>query len=268
MSRQIKLLESELKTGLVERHSRGIRATIAGEYLVEYCRDQRAHRDDLIARLEELRGLRTGHVAVLIGEGFAADFIDGPIRKFFQEYPGITVNIQVANTAEVVRRIVECEAEIGVVYNLPRDPKLVSRAAGKHPMKAIVNPSFPILGKQKSISAKTLSSYPIAISQVAHGTRKMLDAVGLSAGITIKPVLTTNSIAVLKRFAMSGQGITVLPEFAVQAELVAGELCSIDISHPLFQNAEAHIITCVGRRLSLAATTLMTFAGSQMRAFR
>lgn len=82
VSRQIGLLETELDATLIERHARGVKPTEAGAQVVEYFREQLAHKDDLLSRLQELRGLRTGHVSVVQGEGFVSDLLAGPMQNF------------------------------------------------------------------------------------------------------------------------------------------------------------------------------------------
>ena len=69
VSRQIALLEKELGLSLIERLSRGIRATEAGALLVERFRKWEADQADTVAKLRELQGLKRGHVDIVLGEG-------------------------------------------------------------------------------------------------------------------------------------------------------------------------------------------------------
>lgn len=268
VSRQIGLLETELDAILIERHARGVKPTEAGAQVLEYFREQLAHKDDLLSRLQELRGLRTGHVSVILGEGFVSDVLAGPMQTFCKQYPGIAVSLDLAGTNEVVRKIAEDEGEIGLVYHPPNEPKIVSRAFKRQPMMAIVSPGFAGLAKKKSIGVEELSSFPLAATHSSYGTRQMLEAVEFAEKVRLEPVVTTNSIAILKQFVKSGLGLACLPAFAVTAELAAGELFAIEIDHPLLRNAEAHLITRVGRKLSVAANRMQQMMQSQMTAFR
>jgi DNA-binding transcriptional LysR family regulator len=96
----------------------------------------------------------------------------------------------------------------------------------------------------------------------------MLQAVEFAERISLDPLVTTNSINIMKQFAKSELGIVVLPAFAVAAELEAGELTAIPIEHPILENAEAHLVTRVGRKLSVAANKMLQMMASQMTAFR
>jgi DNA-binding transcriptional LysR family regulator len=96
----------------------------------------------------------------------------------------------------------------------------------------------------------------------------MLEAVEFAEKIRLDPIVTTNSISILKQFVKSGLGIACLPAFSVSTELDAGELFAIPIDHPLLINAEAQLVTRVGRKLSVASNRLLQLMHSQMRAFR
>jgi DNA-binding transcriptional LysR family regulator len=167
-----------------------------------------------------------------------------------------------------MRKISEDEGEIGLVYNPPAEPKIVSRAIKQQPMMAIVGPNFPRVSKQKAMSLQELATYPLAATHPAYGTRQMLQAVEFAEKVRLEPVVTTNSIAILKQFVKSGLGVAVLPAFAVTTELQAGELFAIEINHPILMNAEAHLVTRVGRKLSVASNKMLQLMTSQMRAFR
>ena len=86
VSRQISLLEEELSVGLVERHRTGVVPTEAGQLILEYYRQHLSHQHDMLAKVDAVRGLRSGTISVVSGEGFAQELIDGPIRLFRQHY--------------------------------------------------------------------------------------------------------------------------------------------------------------------------------------
>ncbi|MBN3833532.1 LysR family transcriptional regulator [Burkholderia sp. Ac-20344] len=267
VSRQIGLLEKELDATLMERHARGVTPTEAGRCVIEYFREQLAHRDDLISRLQELRGLKIGEVSLVLGEGFVSDLLAGPMQQFCRQFPGIRVNLDVGSTNDVIRKISNDEGEIGLVYNPPAEPKLVSRASKRQPMMAIVGPDFP-RRSHKVLTVQQLATYPLAATHPSYGTRQMMEAVEYAERVRLAPIVTTNSFAILKEFVKSGLGIAVMPAFAVTAELQARELFAIEIAHPILENAEAHMVTRVGRKLSVAANKMLQMMTGQMRAFR
>lgn len=268
VSRQISLLEQELAVTLMERNKRGVVPTAAGALLIEYFREQRSHQADLLSKLEEIRGLKRGSISLIMGEGFVSDMVSGPIRQFCLRYPEIALTLDLGGSNEVVRAVAADDAEIGLVFNPPPEPKIVSRAASKQAMYAIVGPDFPLLGKVTSLTLRQLADCQIALTHPAFGTRQLVEAAMMMDKVRLKPAITTNSILILKHFVRSGAGVTILPPFAVTAELASGELHAIPLDHPLLSGSEAHLITRAGRKLSTAANHLLQHLSSRMRAFQ
>ena len=85
--------------------------------------------------------------------------------------------------------------------------------------------------------------------------------------IRFNPVVTTNSMAVLKYFARSNMGITLLPAFVVAREIDDQQLIAIKINHDVLASGEAHMITRLGRQLSIGSFQLLQHLTAWMRAF-
>lgn len=274
VSRQIALLEAELALPLIERHKRGVHLTQAGRLLMEYYREQRAHQEDLLAKLQEVRGLRRGHIRLAVGEGFVSDLMGAPLQYFCKRYPDITLTLDLAGTNEVMRLVAEDDADIGLVYNPPAEPKIVSRAQMPQPVHAIVAPDSPLIAQAelaaKAGGALALDAFydvPLALMHGSYGTRQLMELAEQSEKHRLAPTVTTNSISVLKHFVRAGLGATFLPTFAVSQEIEAGVLRALPVDHPILSSAEAHLITRAGRRLSGAANRLLTHLASKMEAF-
>ena len=129
VSRQVAQLEAELAMPLLERHGRGVRATDAGQMLVDYYRQHTSHQDDVFNKIQEIRGLARGHIDIVLGEGFVSDLMAAPLQQFWKRYPELTVTLGLAGTNDVLRRVAEDEAHIGLVYNPPIMNGIRSRAA-------------------------------------------------------------------------------------------------------------------------------------------
>lgn len=265
VTRQITLLEQELAIPLIERHARGVTPTEAGRLLVAYFREQRAHQSDLLSNVQELRGLRRGSVCVALGEGFVADLMEGPARRFSKDYPDISIVLDIGGTDEVVRKVREDEADIGLILNPPHDSRIVSVRSSKQAVQAIVGPDFPLLGKEGPFRVQDFLSYPLALNHSAYGLRQILQVVEQIEKIRFNPNLTTNSFYALRQFVKRKLGITFLPAFVVTREIESGELFALPVAHPVLEKAEAHLIKRTGRKLSFAANKMLQLMGSEMR---
>lgn len=268
VSRQVALLEQELAIPLIERHTRGVKPTEAGRFLLEYFREQRSHQGDFLSRLQELRGLRRGTIHIALGEGFVSDLMAGPLTKFGSNYSDISVVLDVGGTNEVMRRVIEDEADIGLIMNPPPETKIVSRKISKQPIYAIVGPDFPLLNKKGPFRIHEFLPYPLALNHPTFGLRQIIQLVEQTEKIKLTPNLTTNSFHILREFVKLQLGVTFLPAFVVRSELEAGELFAIPIRHPILENAEAHLITRAGRKLSNGANKMLQYMSSGMSSMR
>ncbi|CAM3901084.1 LysR family transcriptional regulator [Paracidovorax anthurii] len=268
VSRQIARMEEDLAVPLLERHGRGVKPTEAGLLLVEYYRQQCSYEDDLVTKLQELRGMARGHINLVLGEGFVSDLMAEPLQAFWQRHPGLTLTLDLAGTNEVLRKVAEDQAHIGLVYHPPVTASIRSRAAIRQPMCAITVPGHPLARMPRQPLLRQVAEYPLALMHGSYGTRQIIHLAEQMDRIRLTPKLTTDSISVIKHFVRGGLGVTLLPAFAVSQEIDAGQLVATPIDNPLLAGAEAHIVTRLGRQLSIAANQLLLQLMASMRAFQ
>ena len=262
VSRQIVQMEGQLATPLIERHRRGVRATPAGSLLLDYYRRQASDREDILAKLTELKGLRRGHIDVVLGEGFVGDLMSGLLQGFWARHPDLTMTLDLAATNDVVRRVVEDEAHLGLVYNPPPEPRLRTHLAMPHPIRLLVRADHPLAARFLSSSPAPvrladLAGHRLGTMHPAYGIRQIIAAAERAEGVRLDPVLITGSIGVLKQFVASGIGVTLLPAFCAAQEISAGSLVALPLADPGLDGVEARIVTRLGRQLSPAAGTLL-----------
>lgn len=267
VSRQISMLEEELATTLIERNRKGVRPTEAGQILLKFFREAMSHEQDCITQLQALSGLQHGRIDLAVGEGFVGDLMSEPLPEFHRLYPALTLNIQTGSTNDVIRRVEEDEAHIGLVFHPPSHPSLRSQVISTQPICAITLPDHPLAQLNRTLMLNEAIIDEIALPESYFGVRQLLAMAEFKERLRLKPQLISNSIAVLKNYVLSGMGITYLPAFVVAKEIQQGQLCAIAIDHPLLAAGEAHILTRQGRQLSAGPHRLLQHLTQWMRAF-
>ncbi|MHA7685359.1 LysR family transcriptional regulator [Cupriavidus sp. PET2-C1] len=268
VSRQIAQLETELSMPLLERLGRGVKPTEAGQMLVEYYRQHTSHKEDVLNKLGEVAGLVRGHIDLVLGEGFVGDLMAEPLQVFWKKHPHLTVSLSLAGTNEVLRRVAEDQAHIGLVYNPPVSASIRSRAAIRQPMCLIAKPDHPLVALKREPVLRDIAGHDLAMMHGSYGTRQAIELASQLEHLRLVPKLTTDSISVVKHFVKAGLGVGLLPAFAVTQEIDAGDLVAIPINNRILASAEAHIVTRLGRQLPIASNQLLLQLISTMRAFR
>lgn len=265
-SRQIAQLEREVGVLLIERLSRGIRATEAGDFLVQRYRQWTADREDTMARLREIQGLQRGHVSVIIGGGFVSDLMSGPLRSFWDRHPRLALTIEIGGSDEIAQAVGEDRFHIGLGYNVRPDPRVRFVATATRPICLVARPDHP-LANAGPVSLADINENPLGLLITGSGVRQRIAMAEAAEGISLTPRLTTSSIEALRHFVQADMGVTLLPAFAIGADIAAGTLVAAPIDNALLATTEAQVATRLGRELPDAALLMLRSLIRDMRAF-
>ncbi|MBS0849274.1 LysR family transcriptional regulator [Citrobacter sp. JGM124] len=263
VSRHISQLEAELASPLIERHRRGIRQTEAGEQVIAYYRVHMAQQELLMESIQALHGLQSGSISLAIGEGYIED-VSPVLSHFAEKYPSVELAVSICGSNDVLRQITEDEAHIGVVFNPARDPKIRSHISVPHPLCAVVNHQHPLRSSGGEIEVNQLKDYRLALTEVSHGIRQIVAQAEDDLGIILTPSLICNNLSLLKSYACNG-GVTLLPAF--MASDFKDGLCFLPLHNDAFSSTRTHVVTRLGRQLSMGAGKLLKMLQSEMKIF-
>jgi DNA-binding transcriptional LysR family regulator len=266
ISRQIAQLELEFGLPLIERGRRVIRLTEAGHLAVEHYQGQLSERDAFLGRLADLRGVRSGTIDLAIGEGFLGQAFTSLLDEFQRSHPLIRLTINTGSTAEIIRRVSDDESHIGLVFQVPSEPKIRLRSSAAQPLTVIVAPDHP-LALLGSVSLAALSLHALCLSPREFRIRQIIGAAEARQHLFLDPVMTTNSIMVMRDAARSGKFATILPRIAALAEIRVGALVSIPLVDDGLENTTIGLISRTGRQLEGAPLKMLGTLESRLRSW-
>lgn len=267
ISRQITQLEEELSCILIERHRKGVRPTEAGELLLKYYREAAANEEACLADLNALQGLKSGHISLAMGEGFIGELMSSALSSFQALYPDLTLSVHVGGSNELIRKLEEDDAHIGVLFHPPQHKKLRSHASSLQPLCAIVPLEHPLTSLKRSLYLEDVTSYPLVLQEAEFGVRQLIAVAEFKHRVRLAPVMTVNSFGLLKEFVRSNMGVTILPEFVVRRELDDKQVISLPIEDPILSSGEVHLVTRLGRQLTEAPLALLKHLQGWMKDF-
>lgn len=257
LSRQIAKMEEELQIPLLERHGRGVRPTDAGTLLIEYLVQQQSQLDHVVGQIWDIVGLRRGVVSIAVGEGFIEELIGHPLRTFAQHHPQLRIDLQFGGTDEIIRRVTDGSAHIGLVYNPPSEPRIQSHASKAHSMCVVTNPNHPLTRIPRKLVIEDLQDCDLAVTPGNFGIRQVLMVAEAQGGPRLFPRVTASSSRFLNRFVEEWNGVILQPRFAVAREIENGSVVAMELDNDHLARAEVHLITQRGRRLPVSAEHLL-----------
>src|SRR3981081_2084310 len=101
LSQQIRRLEEEVGLALVERTTRRVSMTDAGELLVARGRRILAEVDAAQTELQGLRGVQTGHVTVGALHSMGPVDVSLALALFHERHPGVELTVREASSEEL-----------------------------------------------------------------------------------------------------------------------------------------------------------------------
>lgn len=268
ISRLLAQLEEEVGLPLWERSHKGSRLTMAGKELLDHFRQVQASETATLSRIQDLHGLRKGEVKIAVGEGFIADLISAPLQEFISHYPGIQMSVEMAGANEAVQLIEDDQVDFGIVYACPEAADLRCHIQTQHPLDLIAPPDHPLVRCGHAIEFKDICEYPLALIDSAFGMGRLVRLAEELEHIRLTPSLRTNSVAVLKNFAISGLGITFMPQLTVTEEIKSKVICPVSVNHSLLKTAQAKVVSHNRRELTLPAQALMDHLQNSMSFLR
>ncbi|MHA2854345.1 LysR family transcriptional regulator [Paenibacillus lautus] len=226
---QIQKLEKEYGVKLFERYGRGLRLTKSGEELFKYA----VQMLDLFHQSKEKLTKQGGGV-LSIGtiDSLAAYFLPSVLHRVRQKHEDLAIRLQTDREDSIVSKVREGEYDLGLILeNKPEDTSLNWISIREEPLHLIAHPDHP-LRRLPVIELEHLANYEWIMTEDTCNYRIMLEKVLRASGAPVRIGLELGNPEAIKRYIMSGTGISLLPRMVAEEEIKRGELAILPFQHP------------------------------------
>ena len=231
VSQHIAALEREVSAKLLDRTSKGVFLTVAGEVFLQHARRVLAERDVLNQAMAGLHGLEKASLN-LGASNIPANYLIPCFLPVLQhKYPGISLTMRIGDSREVLAELKSGQVELGIVGGRLDDEIYSYEPLLKDKLVMIVGPDHP-LKERHSITIKELIKEMFIVREEGSGTYQTLQKGFLSAGIDPELFNITarlGSNEAVRRAVAAGAGCAFVSDLSIQNNLRHGELFKINV---------------------------------------
>ena len=224
LSRRIGELEARLGVRLLQRTTRKLSLTEAGDIYHRHCvamREQAEAADEAVARV---RSEPRGTIRITCPVNLAQSTLGPIVPRFLAAYPQVRVELQVTN--RVVDLVQEgVDIALRVRSSIDDSASLVVKVLGPASVVLVASPQLlQRLGKPES--PEHLRRFPTLAMSAADGRAswRLTGPRGEVFELQHRPVYTADDMQMLKLAALQGTGMTVLPDYLCSEKVREGQL--------------------------------------------
>ena len=221
LSLRISQLEQQLGLRLLNRTTRKVSLTFAGERYLIHCQEmiQASERADLT--IQRLRDNPSGRLRITSPAGFGTTLLARLTSEFQQRFPAVSLEIAVS---DAVVDLVDEGFDVAFRTGKPHDSSLIGRPLGLTPRYLVASPDY--LARHPALThPQQLQSHRC----IAHRAwTEWLLRRGSDYYRWLLPLAhTTDNLLYARECAMAGAGITLLPAFLYQHVALPQPLVSV-----------------------------------------
>jgi DNA-binding transcriptional LysR family regulator len=223
ISRQILLLEEELKEPVFLRIGRRIRITPAGESLLQLSHRVFQDLKDTIAGITDSQTTLRGQIRLLGGMTVCLYVFPPLLTELKRQHPDVELKL-VAGSSE--RCLAHLRAGTGdlAFLTLPVDqPDLVTVPVMQEELLVATAARHPLSRKRK-VLPQDLVRQPFVLFESGSNTRRVIDEFFVTARIEPQIVMDTENVEIIKAMVRNGIGISIIPYQAAARDVASGHL--------------------------------------------
>jgi DNA-binding transcriptional LysR family regulator len=229
VSKQLSDFEKSLGTRLFDRLPRGVRLTESGELLLTYSRHIFALETEAECALAELESLERGKLSIGASTTIGDYLLPGALAQFHARHPGVTLQMEIANTERIQRRLQEGSMDVGFTEGFVESEDLERDVFMEDELVAIASPKNPI-AKLGPISLKRLCKEPFILREAGSGTRAVLERELQTRGASIESAaMSLGSTEAIKHAVADGIGVAIVSRLTTGYETASRRLQIIPI---------------------------------------
>jgi DNA-binding transcriptional LysR family regulator len=224
VSQHIRSLEEGLGVRLINRNTRSFSLTDEGDRFFQYCVHMLETAEAALNTINTKQTPVRGLLRITAPHNLGLSFVVGLIHRFRARHPEIEIDLALD---DAIVNLIEEQVDIAIRVGPLRDSRHHYVRLCRNELIMCAGKAFP----QNRLPAEPadLVNVPwVEVPRPSIGHRlTLVQANGSSKTIKVYPTITTNSGLAAQALVRMGEGIGILPDYAVAAEIETGSLLRV-----------------------------------------
>ncbi|MDC9590934.1 DNA-binding transcriptional regulator YeiE [Xenorhabdus sp. XENO-10] len=206
--------------------------------------------------VEQLFKLELGALRLAASSTIGNYMLPEMLARYRQDYSETPLELNISNTKDVIKAVVEFRVDLGLIEGLCHDPELITQPWMEDELLIFSSPESPLL--QRELSVEDLIKAPWILREKGSGTREVLDHLLFSQMPRFNIAMELGNSEAIKHAVQYGMGISCLSRRVVQEQLKNGTLSELVIPE-LSLNRTLYLIYHRQKHMSNALQKLLSY---------
>ena len=230
VSKRLSELEAAVETPLLQRHSRGVRLTPAGESLLHHARTVLFGLERMQGELAEYTEGVRGHVRVHANISAIVQFLPEDLGAFAQQHSQIKIDLQEHLSPDVLQAVQEGTTDLGICNLGPQGSGTLQSRPYRSDRLVLVMPAGHALSARDAINFEEALDWDIVGLHAGSSISLAMRVAAAQAGRTLRQRIQVTGLDAMCRMIDNGLGVGLIPHRAFELMQGVGRLRSVPLT--------------------------------------
>lgn len=231
VSQAIRSLEAELGVKLLDRTTREVVLTAAGQSLVAPLKRVLGELDGVLDEARGLGAAARGIVHIASAPTISGGLMPQVLATARQRFPDIQVRLSDQAQQLAIEGVRGGAVDFAVLVGMDEADPLIEQQPLVEERFVLVCPTGHALATKKDVKLKDLAGWPLVLLDHSSGSRPLIDRACVRAGVVLQVAIDVGHPATAFRMVQAGLGVSVLP--ALSLPLPSNKLVAVPVEAAL-----------------------------------
>ena len=221
-------MEAKWGARLFHRLGQRVELTDAGRILADYAERMAVLTEEARRVLAEMAGLQRGYLRLGASTTPGLYLLPEVAARFQARYPGVEITLAISHSADVARRVLNAEFDLGFVGAPAEAAGLQVRPFAEDEIILIAPPGH-VLARSAGRALELFAGATLILREAGSGTRELAEAHLMQLGVRPKRTMELPGCEAVKRGVAAGLGVAFISWRSVTLEVAHNLICAPEI---------------------------------------